>query len=297
MQCTACGASYDSETYTCDACGHAVTVVDGYPAFAPELAHGGGGYESKLFAELAPLEERSFWFRARNELILWALRRYRPDVSSFLEIGCGTGFVLSGIAAQHPTARLYGSEIFVDGLSFAGERVPSARLMQMDARAIPMREEIDVIGAFDVLEHIEEDVDVLREMHGALKQDGLLVISVPQHRWLWSPADDHAHHVRRYTAGELRDKVSGAGFEVLKSTSFVSILLPMMMLSRLRMRGRTDDYDPIDEMRMPGWLNAVLYRVMRAENALIRWGLRFPLGGSRLVVARKVTQGDDEPPG
>lgn len=290
MRCTACGSDTDSLTEACGQCGHAVTIVDGYPAFAPELAHGGGGYDAELFAELAPLEEKSFWFRARNELILWAIRRWRPDLTSFLEIGTGTGFVLSGVAGQHPTAQLYGSEIFVDGLPFAAARVPGAQLMQMDARAIPMRDEVDVIGAFDVLEHIEEDVTVLQEMHGALKDDGLLVISVPQHRWLWSPADDHAHHVRRYTAGELRDKITGAGFEVLKSTSFVSILLPMMMLSRLLMKRRTDDYDPIDEMRMPAALNAVLYRVMRVENALIRWGVRFPLGGSRLVVARKIAR-------
>lgn len=291
MRCTACGSSYDSPTYTCGACGHTVEIVDGYPAFAPELAHGGGGYDAELFAELAPLEEKSFWFRARNELILWALRRYRPGVTSFLEIGTGTGFVLSGVAAQHPEAKLYGSEIFVDGLPFAAGRVPAATLMQMDARANPMRDEVDVIGAFDVLEHIEEDVQVLHEMHAALKDDGLLVISVPQHQWLWSPADDHAHHVRRYAAGDLRDKITDAGFEVLRSTSFVSILLPMMMLSRLRMKGRSDAYDPIDEMRMPSWLNSILYRVMRVENALIRWGVRFPLGGSRLVVARKTAAG------
>jgi SAM-dependent methyltransferase len=287
MRCTACGSSYDSATYTCQSCGHAPDVIDGYPAFAPDLAYGGGGYDAELFAELAPLEKKSFWFRARNELILWAIRRWRPDLTSFLEIGCGTGYVLSGVAAAHPTATLYGSEIFVDGLPFAAGRVPAAKLMQMDAREIPMRGEVDVIGAFDVLEHIEEDVQVLHEMHAALKDDGLLVISVPQHQWLWSPADDHAFHVRRYTAKELRTKITGAGFEVLRSTSFVSLLLPTMMLSRLRMKGRSDDYDPVDEMRMPAWLNAVLYRVMRVENAMIRWGVTFPVGGSRLVVARK----------
>jgi SAM-dependent methyltransferase len=289
MRCTACGSVNDPST-RCEACGHTEAVIDGYLAFAPELAHGGGGYDAELFAELAPLEEKSFWFRARNELILWTLLRWRPRLGSFLEIGTGTGFVLSGVAREHPQAQLYGSEIFVDGLAFAGARVPRAQLMQMDARAIPMRDEVDVIGAFDVLEHIEEDVTVLREMHAALKDDGLLVISVPQHRWLWSPADDHAHHVRRYTGSELRDKVRGEGFEILRSTSFVSLLLPMMMLSRLLMKGRADDYDPIDEMRMPGWLNAVLLRVMRLENALIRWGVTFPLGGSRLVVARKVAR-------
>jgi SAM-dependent methyltransferase len=286
-RCTACDTVHDRPTFTCPSCGSEPKVVDGFQAFAPELAHGGGGYDADLFAELAPLEETNFWFRSRNELILWALRTYRQTLTSFLEIGCGTGFVLAGVAAEHPRAELYGSEIFVDGLPFAAARVPGATMMQMDARDIPFREEVDVVGAFDVLEHIEEDEKVLQEIHGALRADGLLVLSVPQHRWLWSPADDQAFHVRRYTAKELRTKLQAAGFDVVRSTSFVSLLLPMMILSRWKMRRRPVDVDPIDEMRLPKALNWLLYRIMRGEIRLIRWGLTFPAGGSRLVVARK----------
>lgn len=288
-RCTDCGSVHDLATFTCPSCGREPEEVDGFPAFAPALAHEGGGYDADLFAELAPLEAANFWFRARNELILWALRAYRPSLSSFLEIGCGTGFVLAGVATEHPGVALYGSEIFIDGLPYAAARVPAATMMQMDARDIPFREEVDVVGAFDVLEHIEEDEQVLDEIHRALRADGVLVLSVPQHRWLWSPADDHAFHVRRYTAKELHGKLATAGFEVQRSTSFVSLLLPMMLLSRWRMRRQEATVDPTDELRLPRALNWILYRVMRAEIAMIRWGLTFPIGGSRLVVARKIS--------
>lgn len=289
-RCASCDSIYPSSTSDCQTCGFSPAVIDGFPAYAPDLAHGGGGYQANLFAKLAPLEESNFWFRARNTLLMWALGKYGQSFQSFLEIGCGTGYVLSGVARQYPDTKLYGSEIFIDGLAFASARVPSAELMQMDARHIPFHEEVDVVGAFDVLEHIEEDEQVLDEIRNALKPDGILMISVPQHRWLWSPADDHACHVRRYTAGELHKKIRAAGFEILRSTSFVSFLLPAMLLSRLKSSKGQAEYDATDELKLPKILNAVFYGIMRLELGLIKLGFNFWAGGSRLVVARRIQQ-------
>jgi hypothetical protein len=88
------------------------------------------------------------------------------------------------------------------------------------------------IGAFDVLEHIQEDELVLRNIHGALAAGGGLMITVPQHRRLWSHVDEISHHVRRYTADELRSKVESAGFRVVFSGSYTFSLLPFMFASR-----------------------------------------------------------------
>jgi SAM-dependent methyltransferase len=264
-------------------------MLDGYPAFAPDLAAENAGFRSEFFDELALLEAQSWWFRARNDLIAWAATRYEPGCERFLEIGCGTGFVLSGIHAAFPSAELWGSEIYSAGLAIAAERVPSAGFIQMDARAIPFRDHFDVIGAFDVIEHIEEDEVVLREVHEALRPGGALLLTVPQHPALWSPQDVHAGHVRRYTAASLRGKVEAAGFEVVRAASFVSLLLPMMFVSRLRMRtAATDrDFDAIDTLRQPRAVNVALETVMTVERSLIRRGLSFPAGGSLLMVARK----------
>lgn len=271
--------------------------MNGHVAYAPDLAYAGGGYDAELFAVMAGHEERNFWFRSRNELITWAVAQHDPSPDSILEIGCGTGSVLSALGRRFPGAALHGSEIFVDGLDVAAARAPDAELMQMDARAIPFRDEFAVIGAFDVLEHIEEDSEVLAEMRAALRPGGLVVVSVPQHRWMWSAADDYAHHVRRYTARELRAKVETAGFEVLRETSFVSLLLPMMAFSRMLSRRSRSDYDPSREMQLPGALNSVLAAVMRVERALIRAGTRFPAGGSRLIVGRRPLRDDRAPTG
>jgi len=272
----------------CSQCGWAVENIDGFEAFAPEYAQAGSGFEASYFKLLADLESGNFWFQSRNDLILWALEKYHSDFRSFMEIGCGTGFVLSGISKKNPKAEIFGSEIFVEGLRFASQRLPDARLMQMDARAIPFVEEFDAIGAFDVLEHIEEDEIVLQQMNAALKSGGLLLVTVPQHPWLWSATDDYSHHCRRYTANELSRKVTAAGFTVLRSTSFVSLLLPAMLASRLLSRNKSvAEIDVRTEMELPRLLNGAFRWILRAEGVLIRNGLNFPLGGSRLIVARK----------
>lgn len=261
-------------------------VIEGFPAFAPAFAMEGGGFNPESFAELARLEAGSFWFRSRNRLIIWALQHYFPKAGSFLEVGCGTAFVLSGIAQARPDMRLAGSEIFSQGLTFAAERLPGVELMQMDARSIPYAAEFDAIGAFDVLEHIVEDQLVLNEIGKALKPNGGLLLTVPQHQFLWSAADESAHHVRRYSSRDLREKVERAGFKVIRMTSFVSLLLPMMLASRWAKR-RASAEETSAELALAPSLDALLEQVMRLELLLIQSGLNLPIGGSLLLIATK----------
>lgn len=250
---------------------------------APDAARQADGFDPALFPELAALEDRNFWFQARNRLIVHAIHQYCPRFDAFLELGCGTGQVLRAIANAFPSARMSGSELFVEGLAFARKRVPRARFMQMDATRIPFTAEFDLIGAFDVVEHIHDDTRVLFEIHRALRPGGAVILTVPQHPWLWSHQDELAHHQRRYRRGELERKLRDCGFRVAYSTSFVSLLLPLLVLSRLVARRNEDD--PLREMRISGASNAILGGVLALEFLLLRTGLRLPAGGSRLAVA------------
>ncbi|OUS10694.1 SAM-dependent methyltransferase [Gammaproteobacteria bacterium 53_120_T64] len=263
--------------------------MDGFDSYAPDFAHDGGGFRPHYFSELARLEETNFWFKIRNQLLMWAIEKYCPNFQSLLEIGCGTGYVLSGISKRFPHTMLCGSEIFIAGLGFAATRLPSSKFMQMDARSIPFENEFDVIGAFDVLEHIKEDEEVLTQMYTALKPEGLMLLTIPQHAWLWSAIDEYACHERRYAAADLHNKIDAAGFRVIRSTSFVTTLLPAMMVSRFLQKKVSDkQFDASAELKISPWLNSLFFRVLNAELALIKRGFDLPVGGSRLVVARRI---------
>jgi SAM-dependent methyltransferase len=274
--------------WTCRTCGWRACVKHGIPYYAPTLADTSPGFDATAFEGLAQREAGNFWFEPRNRLLVGLSRRYFPAARRYLEIGCGTGFVLAAFAASRPWARLIGSEIHLAGLLQAQKRVRAqAELVQMDARAIPARNAFDLVGAFDVLEHIVQDETVIREVHAALVPQGGFIAAVPQHPFLWSSIDEVSHHVRRYRRGELEGKLRSAGFEIIYSSSYTMTLLPLMAASRLMSSNR--QRSPTREFDLPVAANAALRLLLNAEVALTLRGMAWPVGGSRVVVARKPT--------
>jgi SAM-dependent methyltransferase len=248
------------------------------------------GYNSETFEEIVRYEPTSWWFRSRNRLIGRTTRAQFGHARSVLEIGCGTGYTLYALRGALPDAELTGTELLDEGLAVARERWSDVSLRQADARALPFGEEFDLVGAFDVIEHIDDHDGALREAHRVLRPGGGLLITVPQHRWLWSEADDYAHHQRRYTRDALTRVVRGSGFEVVAVTSFVTLLLPAMAVSRVlsrRRQRRGQPFDPWAEFKISSRLNRALERLADIEQSLIARGVSLPAGGSLLLVARK----------
>lgn len=278
---------FDESGWHCPACDFIPPEENGLPVFAPELSQHNDTFSAEFFAELAQLEQGHFWFEARNRLLLWSVQQHFPHAKSVLEIGCGTGFVLQQFQTHLNGVVLCGSDLLVEGLRFARQRLPSAELLQMDARYIPYKDHFDVIGAFDVIEHIHEDNIVLSQMFNAVKPGGGIIISVPQHQFLWSAMDDLSFHKRRYDRNDLVSKVEQAGFSVVRTTSFVSFLLPLMLLSRTRMSQKAVESDTYAEFKINPIVNALLYQTLAIEIALIRRGISFRYGGSRLLIAQR----------
>jgi len=287
--CLRCERRFEAGDWICPACGHVPERKDGLLVFAPELDSRVEDFDARWFPGLAAREAASFWFRSRNRLIVWALGRYFPAARDLLEVGCGTGFVLAGIAEAVASLSLQAGDAQSSGLAFARDRAPGARLYQLDARSLPFEREFDVVAAFDVLEHLDADELVLSQMWQAVRPGGGVLITVPQHRWLWSAEDDAGGHKRRYARRELVEKVERAGFSVERVTSFVSVLLPLMAASRLRGRVGMRRHDPDSnmELSLPRSLDRLLETAMTAERALVRAGMSLPAGGSLLLVARR----------
>lgn len=283
--CLSCSQSFQTIGWACPNCLYAPEVKNGIPIFAPDTTEGHTELPDDEFSVLYEVEENSFWFQARNRLLIWAMEKFFSSAKNFFEVGCGTGYVLNGVSKNNSGLTLYGSELSPSGLGFAAQRVPTATLMQMDALAIPFVSEFDVIGAFDVLEHIESDELVLSQMFRATQKGGGIIISVPQHKQLWSYRDEIANHFRRYSRSELQRKMEKAGFTVVFSTSFVSLLVPAIIISRNV--GQGTKKLAASELVIGGILGVFLRVIMNIEHNLIRAGIRFPVGGSLLMIGVK----------
>lgn len=282
-RCVACGTNFSGPAWACPSCGFRPRQIGRITSFVSGES-GQVGFEAEFFPRLASLEEDFWWFEARNDVIAWSIERWNGGSGEFLEIGCGTGFVVSAMSRRFPALHVSASEFFAEGLEFVAHRLPQGRLYQIDARRLPFHSAFDIVGAFDVIEHIDEDQEVLRQIKQALRPQGIALITVPQHPFLWNAGDDFAYHKRRYTRRDLREKLERAGFEVLALRSFVSFLLPLQIVARLRpSRGV---YDPSAEFQISDAVNAALKVVMQAELKCIRQGMSLPFGGSLLAVGR-----------
>lgn len=297
--CTACAAHDPIRMdeaiwpvgWRCKSCGRRVPETLGIPLFAPALADTVSGFDPVAYDKLVAIESTHFWFVARNELIVAIAARYFPQARRYLEVGCGNGAVLQAIANSRRWDRLVGSDLHPKGLAHARARLPQGvEFVQMDAGVIPAVEAFDLTGAYDIIEHVPDDVAALRALRTATAPGGGTIIAVPQHPVLWSRADEIGHHQRRYRRGELEAKLERNGFHVVFSSSYTALLLPLMALSRLKARlspgGADADVDR--ELQLGAGLNRVFTALLRAEVRLTLAGLHWPLGGSRVVAARAV---------
>jgi SAM-dependent methyltransferase len=295
--CPACGAREPIAAdrpawpagWQCAACRWRVPESGGIPLFAAGLADTINGFDPAAFDRLAEIEAAHFWFVVRNELIVGLAQRYFPNAKHYLEIGCGNGAVLRALQRARNWQRIVGSDLHPRGLAYARARLPQrVEFAQLDARAIPAEAAFDLIGAYDIVEHVAEDGAVLRAMRRAIAPGGGALFAVPQHPALWSRADDIGHHQRRYRRGELERKLERNGFAVMFSSSYMSILLPLMAASRLKARffAAGNDADVFKEFKIGPRANRALTALLRAETRLTLAGMRWPFGGSRIVAAR-----------
>lgn len=250
------------------------------------------------FAALFAAEDRHFWFRARNRVIgavVAELITPLPPGYHVLEVGCGNGNVLRVLEQACAAGEVTGFDLFAERLQYARART-KCRLVQGDIHRLPFTTPFELIGMFDVLEHLPDDERVLRDLHGALAPEGRLLLTVPAHMSLWSYADVNAGHFRRYSADGLAAVLRRTGFEVEYVSPFMMPLYPLMWLGRRlaawrrRPGASTEASDRelfLRELRTVPILNSVLTWLLECEVPWLRRRQSLPLGTSLLAVGRR----------
>lgn len=268
------------------------TVIDGIRCFSPDVANSYADYPDGGFDLTDKNEQSSFWVRSRNRLFKSIVfdQIGSTGKTKFLEIGCGTGGFIQQIV-ENESLEITGSEIYLKGLLYAKKKLPNVDFIQFDVTQGGIGEEFDLIVAFDVIEHIENDVAALLNINRMLHKGGCLIITVPQHMFLWSKLDEIVKHKRRYSRLELVTKLQENGFDISYTTSFLFVLFPLMLISRLFDKGheqsQSDDAALEKRVKFSNGLNWIFDYLMRIDEVLIRWGISLPFGGTLVVVARK----------
>lgn len=256
-------------------------------------------YDPAVYASLVAVEDRHFWFRARNRAIVAAFDSIRPRLPAryrVLEVGCGTGNVLRELQRAATGGSVFGMDLHMEGLRVARTRTDPALLLQANAESPPFSVRFDVVGAFDVIEHLDDDAAVLRTLRQLLTDRGFLLLTVPASPSLWSYFDVGSHHRRRYVPGELRRKLAESGYAVEYVTPYMSVLFPVLWIAR-RLAGRRYRQGAAageawavagSDLRVRPLSGAVLGFMLEREAALLRRRARLPFGASLMAIARKV---------
>jgi len=253
------------------------------------LPHGTmDGMESTEYDLMFRIEQSYWWFVSRRRLVVRLLRRWLRATGpvTLLDMGCGTGANLLALREFGPAS---GCDIAAAAVEYCHGRGLADVVQQTDLTRLPFSgDRFDLVTGLDVVEHIEDDRGMMREILRILKPGGAVFLTVPAYPALWSVHDESMHHKRRYTRRTMTAALTDAGFRVEHVTHFNLLLLPAILPVRwlrdrlTRSRGTTSDFN----LDLHPVLNTLFRWIFFSEWAVLRF-VPLPAGLSLVVLARK----------
>jgi SAM-dependent methyltransferase len=257
---------------------------------------------SKYFADesyewLYKFERYNFWYRVRNQILFSWIRQYLPKGASFLEIGCGTGFVSSilKIYYNNDCADISPESLKYCRLNNAGHNYFQFNLCDADFESQINLTQYEGIGLFDVIEHIDNDEAVLKKINNLMTSGGYLFVTVPANQKLWSDWDEFTCHKRRYSLEKFILLIKDAGFSIERVSYFMCVLYPIIRLSRLpqieKIIKKVSLNDNIQKniheiLGKHAILNECFYYLFAIEIPILKY-FNLPFGSSIICVAKK----------
>jgi len=230
-------------------------------------------------------EDRHWWYRGRRTVLERVIAGLAlPAGARILDAGCGSGRNMIELARH---GSVTGVELSRPSVELARAR-SSGEVIEGSVLELPFESDsFELVVSLDVIEHLEDDLGALRELHRVVAPGGALLVTVPAYPWLWSGHDEINHHFRRYTRRSLQSVAHAAGWEQVRTTYFNSLLLPVAIVLRLleRLSPRTTE-SSLDLWVPPAPLNWLLERPLALEAAVIGRGGRIPAGLSLLTLFR-----------
>lgn len=242
--------------------------------------------EKELYDDMYRQEQTHWWFQARREIITDIVRvAAPPNVAAakpkLLDVGCGTGFILERLRAWYDVYGLDHAEVAVEYC----KQKSLLNVRQGVLGAEDFGTQFDLILFLDIIEHINDDLDVLRKAHLYLKERGQVIVTVPAYKFLWSRHDEIHHHRRRYTKASLKTLLTRAGYEPVFISYYDMILFPAVFVVRKlgKLFGRRNASDTWHPGKR---INQLLYTLFSLERKLLP-KITLPFGVSLLCLAKR----------
>ncbi|MHB2017552.1 MAG: class I SAM-dependent methyltransferase [Candidatus Xenobia bacterium] len=240
--------------------------------------------EHAAYDRIFAIEHDLWWYRGRRMICRALLARHLPPDGTrhVLDVGCGTGYNMTMLADW---GQVHGIDMAPEALDYCRQR-GMQRVSQGEATALPCADaSFDLVTAFDLIEHVEDDHGALREFHRVLRPGGYLLVYTPGLPFMYSEHDRIVHHHRRYWKGELLARMRSAGFQVVHSSYVNMLVLPAVFLVQLLLRFAPRR--PHVEMALPpAPINAALTAVAQLEMPVVL-GPGLPIGLSLVALARR----------
>ena len=228
------------------------------------------------------LEETHWWFQGKKYIIKSIISGIEVPEGRLLDIGCGTGMFLDELGKGRTS---YGLDLSAQALSYCAKKV-NALLVRAVGDKLPFKDDVfSLVPLLDIIEHVENDFELLKEVYRVCKSQAVVVITVPAFDFLWGKHDVSHHHKRRYTCNQLRDLALSVGF-LLERVTYTNFFIFLPVLLR-RITSSKSFYGKTSDLRQaPGIINDLLKCIYRFEAFYLRKA-GFPFGVSLLAVLRK----------
>jgi len=286
--CPKCGHRLNKKGagYCCIGCNYEAKNKSGIVFFNPEIRQNFKHYNAEYLNKLYDYESKHFWFIYRKQLILNTFQKYVKKNDSIIEIGAGTGDITRTLISNGYNNVSVG-EIHSAGLNYA-KKYGITNLYQFDINQSPFKNHFNVVGAFDVLEHLEDDDFALKKISRMLKKSGRVIITIPARKWLWSDIDRQSGHLKRYDEQILKKLFKQNAFQILSIKGFFILIVPLLIArSWLNKKRSNKKIEKRAGFTINPLANFILKMIMLCEghllkNATGRWA------GSIVVVAKKL---------
>lgn len=239
------------------------------------------------YTTMAEREQDYWWHVGRFAIIEQymglALKGHEPKKPKILNIGAGTG---GTIPSLEKFGEVHNADVSDDAIKYLKKRGYKAD--KVDSKTLPYKADtFSVVGAFDVLEHIEHDVEALKEWMRVLKPGGKVVLTVPAYQWLWTQHDISLHHYRRHTKNSIHTKAKHAGLKPVKVSYAIVFSLPLVVgfrhLNKLLRRKVNEETSYVT---LPGWMNSMFTALLKLEAKGHKF-LSYPAGTSVVAILEK----------